>query len=336
VHESATKLPVARRRFRLGGLSLHPARYSGIYAWIIVVAVFAIWTPDTFLTMDTAKSVASEQAITGILALAVLIPLTAGRFDLSVAQTMGTSAVICATLMAKSDTSPELAIAVALCVGLVVGAINGFFVAGVGVDSFIATLGMTSVLIAVSQIVSGLEFVGPVPPSFQKIATNEVGGLPVLILYLLFACFLLWWLLEHTPMGRRLAATGANEDAARLAGVKTRRYVFFSLVASGGIAGIAGVLLCSRLGSVDPGIGPSYLLPTFAACFLGMTQLKPGRFNVWGTFVALYLLATGVEGLQLVSGQLWVTQLFNGIALVGAVSLAIVLGKRRRKEEAPS
>jgi ribose transport system permease protein len=333
VHESATNLPTARRPRRRRGISLHPARYSGIYAWAVVVAVFAIWTPDTFFTIDTAKSVASDQAITGILALAVLIPLMAGRFDLSVAQTMGTGAVICAALMSKSHASPGLAIAITLCLGILVGAINGIVVAGIGVDSFIATLGMTSVLVAVSQIVSGQQFVGPVPSSFQKIATNEIAGIPVLAIYLVAACLLLWWLLEHTPMGRRLQATGASEDAARLAGVRTRRYVFLSLVASGGIAGLAGVLLCSRLGSVDPGIGPSYLLPTFAACFLGMTQLKPGRFNVWGTFVALYLLATGVEGLQLVSGQLWVTELFNGIALVGAVSLAIVLGRRRRKEE---
>lgn len=334
MHESTTPATLPPRRRRPSLADLHPARYSGLYAWAVVIAVFAVWIPGTFFTIDTAKSVAADQAITGMLALAVLVPLMAGRYDLSIAQNMGTSAVICASLMARSGASPVLAIAITLCLGLAIGVVNGIVVAGIGVDSFIATLGMTSVLVAVSQIVSGQQFVGPVPQSFQKIATDEVAGIPILVVYLLLACFLLWWILEHTPLGRRLSATGANEEAAKLAGVRTRRYSFFSLVASGAIASFAGVLLSARLGSVDPSIGPSYLLPTFAACFLGMTQLKPGRFNVWGMFVALYLLATGVKGLQLVSGQLWITELFNGVALIGAVSLAILGGRRRRRRGA--
>jgi ribose transport system permease protein len=147
------------------------------------------------------------------------------------------------------------------------------------------------------------------------------------------ACLLVWWILEHNPVGRRLSATGANEEAARLAGVRTKRFTFWSFVVSGVLASLAGVLLAAKIGSVDPQVGPSYLLPAFAACFLGMTQLKPGRFNVWGTFVALYLLATGVKGLQLAGGQLWITDLFNGVALIGAVSLAVI-GERRRAARA--
>jgi ribose transport system permease protein len=285
--------------------------------------------PDTFLTADTIRSVASDQAITGILALAALIPLLAGGFDLSVAQNLGVSAVVSSALMSKSHVDPPLAVLLTLAMGTGVGIVNGFFVARVGVNSFIATLGMTSALVAVSQIVSDQQFVGPVPDGFQKVANGEVAGVPVLAIYLIAACLLLWWILEHTPLGRRLAATGANADAARLAGVRTTRYVFWSFVVSGALASLAGTLLSAKIGSVDPQVGPSYLLPAFAACFLGMTQLKPGRFNVWGTFVALYLLATGVKGLQLAGGQLWITDLFNGVALVGAVSLA-VLGERRR------
>ena len=210
---------------------------------------------------------------------------------------------------------------------------NGFFVARVGVNSFIATLGMTSVLVAVSQIVSDQQFVGPVSTSFQSIASDEILGIPILAIYFGAACLLVWWILEHNPVGRRLSATGANEEAARLAGVRTKRFTFWSFVVSGVLASLAGVLLAAKIGSVDPLVGPSYLLPAFAACFLGMTQLKPGRFNVWGTFVALYLLATGVKGLQLAGGQLWITDLFNGVALIGAVSLAVV-GERRRAARA--
>jgi ribose transport system permease protein len=312
---------------------LHAARYSGLYVWALLIVLFGVWVPDTFLTADTVKGVAADQAITGILALAAIIPLMAGGFDLSVAQNLGVSAVVSSALMSKAGVSPAAAAVVTVAMGTAIGLVNGLFVARVGVNSFIATLGMTSALAAVSQIVSAQQFVGPVPETFQAIATGELAGVPLLAIYFVVGCVLLWWILEHTPLGRRLAATGANEEAARLAGVPTRRYVLWSFVASGTIASLAGVLLAARIGSVDPLAGPSYLLPAFAACFLGMTQLTPGRFNVWGTFIALFLLATGVKGLQLVGGQLWITDLFNGVALVGAVSLA-VLGERRRAARA--
>jgi ribose transport system permease protein len=115
--------------------------------------------------------------------------------------------------------------------------------------------------------------------------------------------------------------------------VPTRRYVFLSFVACGTIASVAGILLASQLGSVSQTIGPSYLLPAYAACFLGTTQLKPERFNIWGTMIALFLLATGVEGLQLSGAQLWVTDMFNGVALIGAVSVAVVTERRRAHVE---
>jgi ribose transport system permease protein len=87
--------------------------------------------------------------------------------------------------------------------------------------------------------------------------------------------------------------------------------------------------VASQLNTVDQTIGPPYLLPAFAGCYLGTTQLKVGRFNVWGTILAIYLLATGVEGLQLAGGQLWITDLFNGVALVTAVSIAVLSARRR-------
>jgi ribose transport system permease protein len=326
-HPRAHQLP------RLGFHGLQPARYSGLYVWALLILVFGLWVPDTFLSIDTVKSVASDQAITGILALAALIPLAAGGFDLSVAQNLGVSAVVCAALQSKAGASPGVAVVVTVAMGATIGLTNGFFVARVGVNSFIATLGMTSVLVAVSQIVSDQQFVGPVSSSFQSIASHEILGIPILAIYFGVACLLVWWILEHNPVGRRLSATGANEEAARLAGVRTKRFTFWSFVVSGVLASLAGVLLAAKIGSVDPQVGPSYLLPAFAACFLGMTQLKPGRFNVWGTFVALYLLATGVKGLQLAGGQLWITDLFNGVALIGAVSLAVI-GERRRAARA--
>jgi ribose transport system permease protein len=135
--------------------------------------------------------------------------------------------------------------------------------------------------------------------------------------------------MENTPVGRQVYATGGNEAAAVLAGVNTRLVRVLALVCCGTIASLVGVLLASRLGTGDPTIGPSYLLPAFSAVFLGSTQFKAGRFNVWGTVVAVYVLAVGVTGLQLAGAPVWIPQFFNGAALLLAVALAKAGGNGR-------
>jgi ribose transport system permease protein len=141
--------------------------------------------------------------------------------------------------------------------------------------------------------------------------------------YLMLAVGLVvWYLLERTPLGRRVYATGGNIEAARLAGVRVAAVVICSLIACATIAAFAGMLVTANLGTGDPTIGPAYLLPAFSAAFLGSTQFRGGRFNVWGTIVAVYVLATGVKGLQLAGAPIWIPDLFNGVALLLAVGLA--------------
>jgi ribose transport system permease protein len=127
-----------------------------------------------------------------------------------------------------------------------------------------------------------------------------------------------------------MIATGAGFDAARLAGTNTGQAVVVGLVISSVLGSLAGLMLVSTIGSAAPNSGPPYLLPLFAAVYLGSTQIKPGRFNIWGTIVALFVLATGVKGLQLAGGQLWVSYLFNGVALILAVGVAISSQDRGR------
>jgi len=324
------KTPPVNRR-RLPDLQL--ARFSGLYLWAAVILVFAIAIPDSFLTGTTARSIASDQSITAIVALAALIPLACGCFDISVAQLVGTSAVVAGSLMSKSGVSPGLAFALTILFGLGVGLINGIVVARIGVDSLIATLGMSSVLLALAGLLTEYQFVGPFPDSFKQIVSGDVVGIPLITVYMAVVAVIVWYLLEHTPVGRRIFATGAGEDAARLAGVRTSRYKLAAFLASGLLASLAGLLLAAKIGQVGPTVGPEYLLPAFAACFLGTTQFKPGRFNVLGTLLALYLLATGVTGLQLIGGELWITDLFNGIALVVAVSASILAARRKSRRQ---
>ncbi|GAA2811163.1 ABC transporter permease [Kribbella solani] len=303
-------------------------RYTGLALCIAFVAFFSLRLPDTFPTHTTAASIAGDQAVTLILALGLLVTLAVGQFDLSAAQNLGMSAVICSALLVNHHLNPVLAVLVTVVIGLLVGVVNAVFVSVIGVDSLVATLGMSSVLLAVTEQVSNFQFIGPAPAGFQNLANHDLFGFPIIAAYAVVLCLLVWYVLEHTPIGRRAYAVGANADAARLAGVRTVRYVVGSFVVAALFASLGGVLVAAKIGNVSPSLGPAYLLPSFAACFLGMTQLKPGRFNVWGTVLALLLLAIGVKGLQLMGNKLWVTDLFNGLALLVAVSAAVLSAKR--------
>ncbi|WP_408899756.1 ABC transporter permease (plasmid) [Nocardioides sp. R1-1] len=297
--------------------------------------IFAVWVPDTFLTTVTWKSILISQAITGILALALLAPLATGMFDLSVAQTMGFCAVVCGYLTTQG---PQLglgsAILVTLAVGACIGMFNGCLCGILGLDSFIATLGTTSLLTGLAAVLADGAYFGPFPAEMTELTSGSLLGVPIIAVYTLILGVIVWYALEHTPVGRRAYAVGANPDAARLSGVRIRRFRFWSMVSCSTIAALAGVLLASTLNSVNQSLGPQYLLPAFASAFLGTTQIKPGRFNVWGTLLAIVLLGTGIQGLQLVGADIWITDIFFGAALIFAISTSLIVQRTRGRREA--
>jgi ribose transport system permease protein len=314
--EPATSAP--RRKFNPGF-----DRFSGLYLWAFFIIVFAFWTPDTFLTESTLHSVAAQQAVTGMVALAILIPLAAACYDLSAGAVANLSGILTVVLINDNGWGVGTAIVAGVVVAFAIGCINAFIVVKLGVNSFIATLGMGSVISATQVIVSSNA--QPLPPTstaWNNFTQTDFLGFQIVVLYLLILAIILWWLTAHTPVGRYLYAIGGNTEAARLSGVRVPRYTGLSLIASATIAGLAGIMFTS-LNGPSLNFGGTLLLPAFAAVFLGSTQLIPGRFNVWGTLLAIYVLATGVQGLQLVSGAAWLNEMFNGVALIIAVALSI-------------
>ncbi|MGK5115496.1 ABC transporter permease [Geodermatophilus sp. CPCC 205506] len=303
-------------------------RFSGLYLWALFIIVFSVMAPLTFPTMSTVHLLASTQAIAGIAALGLLVAMVSGQFDLSIGAVANFAGVLAVILQTKQGVDAGTAVVVGIVAGGLIGFVNGFIVVKLRVNSFIATLGMTSVLAALQVVVTNNE--EPLPPEsafFSSITQTDLFGFQMVVLYLVVLAFFLWWLLEKTPVGRYMYAVGSNPDAARLSGLPVDRFAWIALTASGTISGLAGVLFVSLTGP-SLGFGASLLLPAFAAVFLGSTQLKPGKENVWGTLLSIFVLATGVQGLQLVSGVSWVAALFNGVALIAAVALAA--GRERR------
>jgi ribose transport system permease protein len=316
-------------RRRHGGLQFD--RFSGLYLWALFILVFSLWEPHTFPTMGTVHSVATQQAIEAMLALGLLIPLAAGCYDLSVGATVNFSTILVVVLQVNEHWPMWTAIAVTVPCCAAIGLVNGFVVVKLGVNSFIATLGVGAVVGALQEIVSNQN--QPLPPqsgAWNDLAQRQLLGFPAVCWYLLVLAIVVWWVLAHTPAGRYLQAIGGNPEASRLSGVAVGRWTWLSLVASSTICGVAGVFYASLSGpSLDFGAG--LLLPAYAAAFLGSTQLLPGRFNVWGTLIAVYVLATGVEGLQLVTSVQWLSDMFNGVALVSAVAFAVWRQRRARE-----
>jgi len=307
-----------RRRFSLG-----LDRFSGVYVLALIIIIFGFWVPNTFLTTLNLRTILAAQAITALVSLGLLLPMAAGNFDLSVGATLGTSLMLVLKLQ-NIGMNALLASVIAILSGAVIGLVNGIVVVAFNVDSFIATLGMSSILSAVTVAISGGQQIATgISPTFLKLASTQWFGINAPVYYTLGVAILLWAFLEYRPGGRAIYATGGNPRAARLAGIRVGRVVASTLVASGAISAFAGVLLASTLGAGTPTVGPPYLLPAFTAVFLGATQIKRGRVNVVGTILAIFLLATGVKGLQLAGAPIYLPDLFNGLALLLAVALAV-------------
>jgi ribose transport system permease protein len=313
-------------------------RYSALYLWAIFMVFFGITKSDTFLTWTSFKLVFVEAVFNGVLALAFLIPLATGTYDLSIGAMMSMSLVVSAYLSSQTDIPGVVAMLIALGACAVAGLISGFFVVKLNVNSFIATLGMSQVITAFILRTSSQSINNAFSDGFRDIGRKELFNLPLFMYYLAAMAVVVWYVFEHTPIGRHMFATGGNPEAARLAGVRTNRLIWGSLVASGLVAGFAGVVYSWKVGNYAQTVGPGYLVPAIAAVFFGASQLK-GRPNVWGTFIALYALAWGIKGLQLTftANTRWIEPLFQGVSLLVAVSLAsrqgIVKVPKRRSSE---
>jgi ribose transport system permease protein len=308
-------------------------RYALLGVWAVVIVVFGVLRPDTFLSTANFSTIFGSQAVLVVLTLALLTPLTAGDYDLSVAATMGICAMTLAILNVDHGWPIGAAIAAALAVGLVVGLVNGAIVVLLGIDSLIVTLGTSTFIAGVILWISNSQTVSGVSTTLtDAVVGTRLFEIPLAFYYGVVLGLVMYYVFEFMPVGRRLLFVGRGRSVARLSGIRVVRLRWGAFVVSGLISAFAGVLYAGTLGSADPTSSLSFLLPAFAAAFLGATTIMPGRFNPIGSIAAVYFLVTGITGLQLLGVQTFVQQLFYG----GALVLAVALSQLARRRDAAS
>ncbi|MGE3621913.1 MAG: ABC transporter permease [Acidimicrobiia bacterium] len=322
------------------GQRLGVDRFSGLYVWLGIVVLFSVLEPSVFPTLDNARVVGADAAITAIVALGLTVSLASGAFDVSISASMTWGIVFVCWLQSVHGLAPPVAILLTVATCALIGLCNGLIVVRLHVEPIITTMGTTAIVAALAfWRQDGMSIVTGIPEEFKDLGRGDILGVPSTAVYLAVIAAALWYFMAHTPVGRYLYALGGNQEAARLAGLRVDRLTVLAFVISATVAGLAGILLAAKVGSAGINQGSQYLLPAFAAAFLGSTQIRPGRFNIMGTLVAIYLVVTGTKGLQLVyPGQPWIKELFTGVALIAAVAIGARSARRVRlvQDEPPA
>ena len=306
-------------------------RYAILIAWAAVVAVFWVWRPQTFGTRANFQNIFGSQSALLVLTFGLVLCLSAGEFDLSIGSSFSMGASVLAWLDVKERWPIALAVLFVLALGALVGVINALVSVRLGVPSIVATLGMSTLLAGLVLGICGPKIRSGIDSGFVSLIRGKWIGLPRSFWFALLLTAVLWYVLQHTPLGRYLLFVGRGREVARLAGVRVDAIRFGSLVASAILGTTAGMVLAGTSASAQVGVGNGYLLPAFAAAFLGATAIIPGQFNAWGSWVSVYFLLTGITGLAMVGYSGWPEQVFYGGALIVAVVLSQIAARARAR-----
>lgn len=305
------------------GSAMHVlGRFGLLIILALVILTFSVWKPDTFLAWANFQGTFEQQAIILMVALAAVLTLVVGEFDLTVGANAGMASIFTVGLSENQGLSPWLAIAAAVAMAGAVGLTNGLIVTRLGVNSFITTLGMATLIAGFNQLYTGGLDLNTSPEGLLSIGRADVFGVSAPVVVALATALVLIIVLQKLPVGREFIAVGANRRAAELTGIQPDRKVVLAFTLGGAVAGLGGAFYGASLGSAGLATGATLLLPAFAAAFLGATVITPGRYNVLGTIIAVLVLAFTVSGLEQVGVDPWAQFVLQGAALIAAVALS--------------
>jgi ribose transport system permease protein len=299
----------------LGGLR----KYGIIVSLVLLFACFSLLRPGIFPTLGNLMSILKQISLLGILSAGLTICLVLGDFDLSIAAVATWSGVMVAALLPSMGMWAAIPLVVSMGVGI--GLVNGFFSAVIGISPFIVTLATQTMLRGLTLwYTGGYSLYSGIPRAFIRIGRGTFLGIPYLVYVMLFVYVLIFVAANHTAFGKRLYAVGGNPMASRYSGIRVIRVHLIGFVISGVLAALTGVLLAARLSSGQPRAGEGLLLSAFAACFLGATTFRLGRFNILGTFVGVLFIGTLNNGLVILGVPFYLQYVIQGSILILAIA----------------
>jgi ribose transport system permease protein len=309
--------PIARRlwhgfvRWDLASVTL---------ALVVICGTLVIGAP-AFHSAYNLRALGFTIAVTGVVALAQVSVLSVGQFNLALTAIGAISGLTAGWLMQVAGLPWGVAVVLAVGFGALTGGVQGAIIVRTGINPFIVSLALAAAYFgAMLGLTRGTSF-NKLPASFVALGRLNVLGVPVLLVFSLAVAIAVTVLFQRTVGGRKLLATGANMRTALMSGIATDRMIVAAHTLSGGLAGVAAVMLVARLGSAQPSLGSEWLLPSFAAPVLGGTLLTGGRVLVAGTYLGALLLAVIANGLVLFGVSAYWYQTLLGIVLLAALAI---------------
>jgi inositol transport system permease protein len=297
-----------------------PAQLSLAIALAILMAGLALARPN-FLNLANLVNLLRQISINGILAVGVTYVLLTGGVDLSLGSVVALSGVAAASFAHPGQHSVLVPVAMGILAGAACGAANGLVVTRGRVAPFIATLGMMTAARGLALLASGGRPVSNLATGFTRIGSGDIAGVPAPVLIFAAVALFSWIFLRSMRLGRHIYAVGGNENAARASGVHIRSVKMAAYTVCGAMAGLAGVVLASRITTGQPNAGIGYELDAIAAVVIGGTSLNGGTGGVGGAVLGALLIGVINNGLDLLNVSSYYQQVAKGLIIVGAVWL---------------
>jgi len=288
---------------------------------LLIIIIISIMSPS-FLTATNIFNVLRQVSVSALIAFGMTFVILTGGIDLSVGSTLALTGAISAGMLA-SGMDPLLSMLIGLVLGAILGAVNGVIIAKGKVAPFIATLATMTIYRGITLVYTDGKPVSGLGDSmaFQMFGKGYFLGIPVPVITMIVAFFVLYFILRKTTFGRRVYAIGGNEEASRLSGINVDRITIAVYSLTGMLAALSALILTSRLNSAQPTAGESYELDAIAAVVLGGTSLTGGRGWIFGTLVGALIIGVLNNGLNLIGVSSFFQQVVKGVVILIAVLL---------------
>ena len=297
--------------------------YGTVLALAVIVAAFSLIRPDKFCTLTNFINITRQISLLVMISLGTTLVMSVNEFDLSVGSMASLGGII-AALLAVKGLPMTVCFLLPVVISFLIGLLNGWVVARFRVLSFITTLGMSTVLSGVIYRLSGgATICEGIPKFFSFLGTAKLGRIPLLSILMVVFVVLFWFLLEHTTLGRKFYAIGGNEETAKIAGIRVKKYKTIAFALCAVMACVTGMLIASRVGSANTTAGDGYFLQSYAAVFIGCTVSRKGIPNAVGTLVGAAILGILANGLTILQMPSYMQNIITG----GIIILAVIAQK---------